>query len=239
MADRFFYPDLPPGGRVTLEGDEAHHLVRVRRLGPGDQVELFDGRGGALAARVGQIGRGTVELTLVGEPLPDRAAPCELTLATAAPKGDRFDWLVEKATELGVTRLVWLRTERSVVDPRSAKLDRLRRAIVEAAKQCGRNRLMRLDGPVPWADLLRDPTAPVRLFAHPGGLPASAWPRAGTDRPAILAVGPEGGFSDREVEAARGAGWQAVDLGRTILRVETAAVVGSALILAGSEGERA
>src|SRR4051812_23439804 len=142
MADRFYCPDPPVEGFLTLSGDEARHLIRVRRLGPGDVVEVFDGRGTALRAEVAGVGRDRVELAVRGGPLPDRVAPCLLTLATAVPKADRFDWLVEKATELGVARLVPLRTERSVVDPRATKLDRLRRAIIEAAKQCGRNRLM-------------------------------------------------------------------------------------------------
>src|SRR5262245_18650731 len=100
MAERFFCPDPPSGGRLTLAEEESRHLSRVLRLGPGDVVEVFDGQGFATLARVVAAGRDRVELVAVGEPLPDRALPFRLTLATAVPKGERFDWLVEKATEL-------------------------------------------------------------------------------------------------------------------------------------------
>jgi 16S rRNA (uracil1498-N3)-methyltransferase len=237
VAERFFCPNPPRDGRIRLEGDESHHLSRVRRLGPGDVVEVFDGDGFATRAEVSEAGKGWVELVAVGRPLPDREAACPLTLATAVPKGERFDWLVEKATELGVDRLVPIVTERSVVDPRGAKLDRLRRLIVEASKQCGRNRLMTLDRPLPWTVWLAEGSAAIpRLIAHPGGVSLPSWPRARQGQRAALAVGPEGGFTEAEVEAARSAGWHVVSLGPTLLRIETAGLAGSAAILANCEG---
>lgn len=236
MADRFYCPDPPVGGRFTIEGDEARHLVRVRRLGLGDRVELFDGRGAASTAEVTSVGRDRVELIVVGEPLADRVLPCRLTLATAVPKGERFDWLVEKATELGVARLLPIVTERSVVDPRAAKLERLRRHVIEAAKQCGRNRLMELDRPIPWATLVAAGEGDVRLLAHPGGLVRGSWPLGRQAQSVILAVGPEGGFTDAEVNEARDRGWSIVGLGPTILRIETAGLVGCSSIFAQYEG---
>jgi 16S rRNA (uracil1498-N3)-methyltransferase len=237
VAERFFCPNPPRDGRIRLEGDESRHLSRVRRLGPGDVVEVFDGNGFATRARVTEAGKDWVELVAVGDPLPDRETACHLTLATAVPKGERFDWLVEKATELGVDRVVPIVTERSVVDPRGSKLDRLRRAIVEASKQCGRNRLMTLDRPLPWALWLAEcSTATPRLIAHPGGVSPTDWPRARQSRRAALAIGPEGGFTEAEVEAARTAGWQVISLGATLLRIETAGLAGCAAILANCEG---
>jgi 16S rRNA (uracil1498-N3)-methyltransferase len=236
MADRFYCPDPQTGGRFTLEGDEARHLARVRRLGVGDEVEVFDGRGFASLAIVTLLGRERVELTAVGQPLGDRFAPCRLSLATAVPKGERFDWLVEKATELGVARLLPIQTERSVVDPRPAKIDRLRRVIVEASKQCGRSRFMELERPSPWTSVAESADDGVRLLAQPGGLPPSGWPRAPRGAAVTLAVGPEGGFTDAEVESARSSGWTIVGLGATILRIETAGLAGCAAILALCEG---
>jgi 16S rRNA (uracil1498-N3)-methyltransferase len=231
VADRFFCPDPPVGGRLAIGGDEARHLARVRRVGVGEVVEVFDGRGFATRAEVVAVGRDRVELVPVGEPLPDRAAPLHLTLATAVPKGERFDWLVEKATELGVARLVPIVTDRSVVDPRAAKLDRLRRVIVEASKQCGRNRLMELAPPSPWAAVASDRVAPVRLLAHPAGPPPPDWPPVVPGVSATLAVGPEGGFTGEEVEAALAGGWLTVGLGATLLRIETAGLAGCATVL--------
>jgi len=233
VTERFFCPTPPKDGRIRLEGDESRHLSRVRRLGPGAVVEIFDGGGFATSAEVTDQGKDWVDLKVVGDPLPDRVTPCRVTLATAVPKGERFDWLVEKATELGVDRVVPIVTERSVVDPRATKLDRLRRSIVEASKQCGRNRLMVLERPLPWSVWLTEPAAAaLRLVAHPGGLPPSSWPQARRGGEAALAIGPEGGFTDLEVEAARAAGWQLASLGATLLRVETAGLVGCAAILA-------
>lgn len=235
MADRVYFPALIREGQATLSGDEAHHLVRVRRLGVGDEVELFNGRGLAYRGHVESVERDRVRIEVVGEPLPDRAARCRLTLATAVPKGERFDWLVEKATELGVAQLVPLLTEHSVVAPRQAKLDRLRRRIIEAAKQCGRNWLMELAEPVAWSEYQAAEQASERWLAHPGqpGSPVPGRPAMGEGQAVTLAIGPEGGFSEVEAAAAFQAGWRPISLGPTILRVETAALAGAAAILLG------
>ena len=232
MADRFFCSERPVGGLLTIAGDEAHHLTRVRRVGVGEVVIVFDGRGGGWRAQVHEIARDRVTLGVVEPVAPGPTLPCELTLATAMPKGDRAEWLVEKATELGVARLVPLLTARTIVDPRAGKLDRLRRRVVEATKQCGRDRLMEIGEPVQWADFARYALPSVGLVAHPGGVSALNWPRAGADRPITLAIGPEGGFTDEEIEMSRSADWRPVSLGPTLLRIETAGLAGAALVLA-------
>lgn len=236
MADRVYCPDPPVGGRFTIRGDEARHLTRVRRVGEGDDVEVFDGHGFATRARVAAVERERVELIPHGQPLPDRMPPCRLVLATAVPKGERFDWLVEKATELGVSELIPLVTERSVVDPRDTKLDRLRRVIVEAAKQCGRSRLMELTPPTRWTEVLASRSETVRLVAHPGGALVPEWPLISAAESVILAVGPEGGFSDEEALSALAAGWRTINLGKTLLRIETAGIAGCSAILTLCEG---
>ena len=161
MSQRFYCPDPPRDGRYRLPADEARHLARVCRHVPGDRVEIFDGKGFATTALIVEIGKDSAVLVAQGLPIHELTSPCSLTLATAIPKGDRFDWLVEKATELGITRLIPLVTEHSVVDPRDSKLERLRRTIIEASKQSRRNRLMVLDSPLGWVDLVRS--------ARPGG----------------------------------------------------------------------
>jgi 16S rRNA (uracil1498-N3)-methyltransferase len=235
VLERFYCPDPLVDGLAILEGDEARHLIRVRRVAVGELVELFDGRGTAYRARVESLGRDRAVLTIEEPAEADRTPRFSLTLATAVPKGERFDWLVEKATELGVARLIPLVTERSVVDPRSAKLDRLRRLIVEASKQCRRNRLMDLEPPKAWNALVVSATETSRLIAHPGGpgmVSAGLLPGSGS---AILAIGPEGGFAEGEVARAVEAGWRPVGLGSTILRIETAALAGCSTILALTE----
>jgi len=140
------------------------------------------------------------------------------------PKGDRQKWLVEKTTELGVTRIIPLVTERGVAQPVEAALQRLRRGVIEASKQCGRNRLMEIGEPRSAAELFAEnAVAETRLIAHFGGRPMNA-----THFPfnidLIAAIGPEGGFTEAEVAAATAAGWRSVSLGSRILRVETAAI---------------
>lgn len=238
VADRFYCPDPPVDGLATLEGDEARHLARVRRVAVGECVELFDGKGGAIRAEVATLGRDRVGLRVLG-PAPESPRPaCSLTLASAVPKGDRFDWMVEKATELGVGRLVPLVTARSVVDPRGSKIDRLRRAVVEAAKQCRRNELMEIAPPSPWATLVRDDSTPHRWIADPSGAPIAAIPAPPPGSSAILAIGPEGGFAPEEVAEAIALGWTPVRLAAPILRVETAALAGAAIFLALVEAGR-
>jgi 16S rRNA (uracil1498-N3)-methyltransferase len=192
---------------------------------------VFDGKGFAVRARVTDARDDRIELEPVGDALPDRAPSCRLTLATAVPKGERFDWLVEKATELGVARLVPIVTERSVVEPRLTKLGRLHRLIVEASKQCGRNTLMQLDPPVRWTNWAATEKSGLRLLAHPGSAPLAASGKPGRSDGVTLAIGPEGGFTEREIDAARAAGWRLVGLGPTLLRVETAALAGAATLV--------
>lgn len=230
MSQRFYCQEPPTGGRYRLEADESKHLVRVSRHGVGDLVEVFDGRGFATAARVVEAGKAAV-LEAEGPPLPDRSAEVAVEIGAAVPKGDRFDWLVEKAVELGVTRVVPLATARSVVDPRGSKLDRLRRAIVEASKQSGRSRLMELGAPEGLSEFLGRLDG-IRLLADPTGAAPHAWPTIRAGDSVRLVIGPEGGLTDDETALARDLGWAAVRLASPILRVETAAVAGAAAILA-------
>ena len=240
MAERFYCGDAQceASQSLVLVGDEAHHLARVRRIGVGAIVELFDGRGFATRAAVVSIARNEVVLRPEGLPLLDRLPPFRLILATAVPKGDRLDWLVEKATELGVDRFVPILNERSVVSPGLAKLARLRRNVIEASKQCGRNRLMTIDEPLPWPELLRSFGAiEPRLVAHPGGVPFGLWPRPRAGSEAIIALGPEGGFTSGEINAAKDAGWGLAGLGATVLRMETAGLSAAVRLLALGECE--
>lgn len=231
MDDRFYCPDLIPSGAAELIGDEARHLSKVLRKGPGDLVELFDGQGRAFRARVDRVGRDRVSLEVIPEPLPDRVPARPVTLAFAPPKGERLDWLVEKATEVGVARLVPILCARSVVEPGAAKLDRLRRRVIESCKQCGRNRVPELGPIIPWGEYAKIEHAPRRRACDPSGDPDPSFGDSKEGAVAV-AIGPEGGFTAEELDVARGAGWGIASLGPTILRVETAALVALARALA-------
>jgi len=224
MSDRFFVSPPIAGDRAVLAGDEARHLAAVMRVQIGDEVVLFDGSGVEFTARVTATRKQAVELAIFERREISRELPFSLTLAVALPKGERQKWLVEKATELGVTRLTPLVTERGVAQPVESALDRLRRSVIEASKQCGRNRLLEIAPPAIAAELFA--TAPQsigRLIADPTGQ-SLAQVEIQTNNDICAAIGPEGGFSPAELAAATTLGWRPVSLGSRILRVETAAV---------------
>ncbi|QDT71075.1 RsmE family RNA methyltransferase [Lacipirellula limnantheis] len=232
------YSESPiDGDLATLDGSEAHHLLHVLRAAPGMSVTLFDGSGREFDAEVTACKRSTVELAITERREVDRELPHPLVLGIALPKGDRQRWIVEKSVELGVSRLVPLITERS----EKQGGDKLVRYVVEASKQCGRNRLMEIVEPMRWSDWLdadirsvggvfaadfahhAEPLRFRRWVAHPTGHRPTAAALA-EQRPTLVAIGPEGGLSDAEVEAAVAAGWDVVGLGERILRIETAAL---------------
>jgi 16S rRNA (uracil1498-N3)-methyltransferase len=222
MSQRYFSHLPIAGDRALLADSEAHHLIHVMRAAPGDRIVLFDGSGCEFDASVARIGRREVEFEILARRAVDREAHTPLTLAVALPKGDRARWLVEKGVELGVARIIPLVTQRSTSgkEKGSEKLDRF---VVEASKQCGRNRLMKIASPVKFVDLVRDtPADVVRLLAHRTGGDSFAIDKPVS--PVLAAVGPEGGFSDAEVQAALAAGWHCVSLSPRILRIETAAL---------------
>lgn len=211
---------------------EAHHLTHVLRHQPNDIVELFSGNGLVANCRIAAIRKRDVELEIRAVRHDPPPHTC-LTLATAAPKGDRFDWLIEKATELGVTRMIPLTTARSVVDPRASKLDKLRQTVITACKQSGRNHLMDISCVTSWNDFRKQIVPQNRvLIAHPQGERLYRVSETASEpRPLFVAIGPEGGFSEDEVQLAVSSGAQAIHLGPNILRIETAAIAIAAKLL--------
>jgi 16S rRNA (uracil1498-N3)-methyltransferase len=175
MADRYFVEMPIAGPQACLHGGEAHHLAHVMRARPGDMVTLFDGSGVEFSARIESVGRAEIELAILTRDEIDRELPWNIVLGVALPKGDRGRWLVEKVTELGVARLVPLVSGRAGEHQSAAGLAKLRRAVIEASKQCGRNRLMDVDIPRRFDEWL-EAVSPrhVRLIAQPGATPI-AW----------------------------------------------------------------
>ncbi|HYD36037.1 MAG TPA: 16S rRNA (uracil(1498)-N(3))-methyltransferase, partial [Allosphingosinicella sp.] len=220
---------LGQGMALTLDGAPAHYLANVLRLGPGDRVKLFDDRTGEWLAEISEAGRKRVTLDL-GERLRGREAVPDLWLLFAPIKRGRIDWLVEKATELGVARLVPVITRRTVVD--RLNLERLRAHIVEAAEQCERTALAAIDEPRRLDALLADWPGERHLYFadEAGGEPLYAAPG-----PAAILVGPEGGFADEERTAIRALPQaRPVGLGPRILRADTAALAAVTLWMAAA-----
>lgn len=237
-----FYCDVPlaAGARIALPDALGHHAVRVLRLRAGEAITLFNGLGGEFPAVLEIDGKaGYAQL---GEFNPREAElGGRITLAQGLPSGDKMDWVVEKAVELGAARVCPIAAQRSVLQLSGARLEKRvahwQRIAQSAAEQCGRNRLMAVDAPQALADWLAQPADGLRLLCHPeadqdlagllqGGSEASG---ASGAQALTLLVGPEGGWSDKELDAARQAGVQAVRFGPRVLRTETA---GLALISA-------
>lgn len=226
-APRLFVEErIVPGSPVVITGNQAHYLARVMRVGEGDTVILCDDVTGEWGTRVLSTGKHEVVLDPV-EKLREREEVPDFWLCAALLKKDRFDLLLEKATELGVSRIVPVLTSRCVAN--KLNMERARTIVTEAAEQCARTALPRIDEPVKLTRLLRD-WAPQRslYFADElGGAPAAS---TFGHAPAALLIGPEGGFEDAEREAIRAVSQgQAITLGPRILRGETAAIAGCAL----------
>jgi 16S rRNA (uracil1498-N3)-methyltransferase len=241
---RFYAPPTAfalEGQTVSLSADEARHARDVLRLQPGDAVYVFDGVGKEFRCAVRELDRDGAALDIVEEIEPARPeSPLNLTLGIALLKGEKFDLVVQKATELGASRVVPVTTSRADVrirhgDEAKRKVARWQRIALEAAKQCGRARLMEIDEPVGFTALIDRPAEEGELrliFAERNGLSlADVTQNSPAGSPKLFAlVGPEGGWADEEIELAREAGWQIVTLGGRTLRAETAAIAIVALL---------
>ena len=233
MTRVFVRPDAVDANRVRFDAAEAHHLRRVLRLRPGAVVEGTDGAGGLYTIRLvtldGDGGWGAIEARAE----PARESPCSITLAQAILKGDRMSWLVQKATELGVSRIVPMETERVVAraaDEGTARQARWARIAREAVKQCGRVIVPGIDPPRAFPEVLAEVAShDVAWVCWEGGGQTLVEAAAGTASRLLLLIGPEGGFTADEVAAAESVGARRVSLGPRILRAESAGLTAVAL----------
>jgi 16S rRNA (uracil1498-N3)-methyltransferase len=256
-AERFFIeqPPEPDADEVRLPPDESHHLRNVLRCSVGDEVTLFDGSGVDFVGRIAAFRRGSALIEIERRERSELEPVVAITLAAALVKQAAMDQLVDTCTQLGMSRLVPMTTERTVVKPRPGKPDRWRRIAIKACKQCGRSVVPVFEKAVPFGGVL--PTlagydvpmlgaahhigrvlesrghanarvsellrSSVEAFREPGTAAAS--------RPsAIFLIGPEGGFTDEEEQAAMAAGCRPVTLSSSILRAEVAAATAVALV---------
>jgi 16S rRNA (uracil1498-N3)-methyltransferase len=226
MAVRSVYlPDLSiQDNRIHISGDEHRHLL-VARVESNEVIEVFDGKGSAWTASVESLGKHETVARIVGSRRISRD-PLELVLALALIRTAAFELALEKVAEVGVTRIVPFIAERSNVVAGN-RHERWLRILIEAAKQSKQYYLPVLEPPVSFDQMISMPAASKILFAERDGGPLKSG-LAGS--PVLYLVGPEGGWTDRELSAARGSGFHEVSLGASILKAETAAIVGAALI---------
>ena len=222
------------GKRVVVEGSAVNHITRVLRLRSGDALTVFDGSGGEFGARIEEFRKDAVVVAVEEHRPLDRESPLTLTLAQGISRGERMDWIIQKATELGASKIVPLFTKRSMVrlDERQAerKIQHWRAIAVAACEQCGRNKVPELVTPIDFFDVLpADSSGATRLLLSPTG-DLRIEDLQDTAKAITVLIGPEGGLEDVEQEAALAAGFKAVRLGPRVLRTETAAIAALTII---------
>ncbi len=225
MTRRYFVPDLPHnGGAVGLPSTEAQHATRVMRVQVGDSITLFDGKGNEARAIIHQLTRN--ECLCAAEPSApvDREPNRAIHLGIALPKPDRARELIERLTELGVKSVTPLTAERTQRPPRDSLLEKLRRGVVEACKQSGRNELLQIMGSQPAKDFFASRDEGMRLIAHVSNQ-STELDKKMESSTVVAAIGPEGGWTDNEIRSAIDHGFQPINLGKRIYRIETAATV--------------
>ena len=231
---------LPPSqwepGPPMLTGDEARHCTRVLRLEPGDEIEIFDGKGRMARAKLQQLAGQTISLTLNAPPTVE-PAPFPILLGAAIPKGQTIEDIIRQATEIGATRIVPLLTERCVVkvDDPAKRQEKWQRVAVEACKQCGRNWVPIVDAPVRLAAFLTAKTDGSELRCVAALSQAAArlahwFPEGKAPASVSVLTGPEGDFSPRELETLIESGYRPLWLGPHILRADTAAAYAMSII---------
>jgi len=270
MPHFYVPPENISGKNFRITGEDARHIISVLRYGAGDGIKLFDGKGNTLAGVIDSISKDGISGTVISSCIDEKTV-VNLHLYQAVPKGEKFDWLVEKAAELGVAAVTPVISERSIMRELSdAKVERWRRLSKAASKQCGRADLMEINDPLSFDELLSRPLSglniipweaensrtvrevcaellyaaaisPLNGLADPncllknepvGSVAAVGGIETRTARKNInIFIGPEGGFSLKEIDLARCRGLHPVTLGTRILRSETAGLMSVILIL--------
>jgi 16S rRNA (uracil1498-N3)-methyltransferase len=262
MADhrRFFVdPSRIGAEEAVLEGAVARQIARVLRLKVGDAIALLDGLGNAYAAEITAVSASAVKARILGRASNVNEPKLRLTLASCLPKSDRMELIVQKCTELGISEIALVQSERTVARPdedrQGRRLVRLRRIATEAAEQCGRSRAPDIRGTLGFAELVamvpgfdlaivaweeEDGLSLREALRGVSGFPLRSNPetpgKTGVES-ALLVIGPEGGLTEREVESLESAGAVSVSLGPRLLRTDTAAIAACAAVMYELEGE--
>ncbi len=238
MVRLYVTPEKLQGARATIDDAAHRHLIKVLRLAPGAALQVFDGTGTVIEARIEAVGKASVEISL-GERFQVPGPACAITLLQSLPRGERMDFIVQKTTELGVARIVPVLSEYGMVNPPANRSQRWRTIAEEAARQCGRADVPEILDCLALAPALAKVASTegdrFMLWEGERTRPFRA-ALAGGPKRAVLLVGPEGGFSHAEVGVAVEAGFLPVSIGPRILRAETAAMVAVALAQAAAGG---
>ena len=229
-----FYLDAPlrAGGVCTLSDDAAHHAVHVLRLREGDEVTLFNGRGGEFAARIASMQRLRISIDLLQHRAMERESPLRITLVQGVSAGERMDSTVRKAVELGVAEVQPVLAARSVARPKGDRAENRRshwqKIVIAACEQCGRNRVPEVQ-PLVSLDDYQPASGTTKILLSPASeLPLSKLSTA--DNRIVLAAGPEAGFTEEEEARLVQAGFVPASLGPRVLRTETAAMAALAAL---------
>ncbi|MGC5699508.1 16S rRNA (uracil(1498)-N(3))-methyltransferase [Pseudomonas sp. NFXW11] len=226
-----FFIDAPLGlGEHQLPEAQAHYIGRVLRMAEGDALQLFDGSGMEYRGNLVEVGKKQVRVRLDESFAGQQESPLQIHLGQGLSRGERMDWAIQKATELGVSEITPIFSERCEVRLKDERADKRllhwRQVAISACEQCGRSRVPLIHPPLLLADWIKQTQANLKLVLHP-----VAEPLESHAKPSTLAflIGPEGGLGDAEVEQAHGAGFLPARLGPRVLRTETAPVVALAV----------
>ena len=244
MTRRYYVPELMScDGVVSLPDDEAMHAVRVMRVGVGDPLELFDGKGNQATGEVSQASKRHCVCRIDVPVAVDREPSRRLTFAIAIPKPDRAKEMVERLTELGVDQIQPIVFERTQRGPTDSLIGKLERVVIEACKQSGRNQLMPILPTMTFRNWITQHREQLSFVNTAGATPIHAWVAMPGGKPMrveresarttdyLAVIGPEGGLTETELQDCLDGSIEAIDLGKRILRIETAACVVAARIL--------
>lgn len=235
---RFYIPFTPTWPEVWIDGKEAHHILHVKRIKPGYTIILFDGKGTEYQARVTQTSNNRLKAVIEEAKPISREAHVDIIVAFSVPKGKYVNLLVQKCTELGVKRLIPIHCERSIVDIRSKfieKKEKWNKIVIEASKQCKRNLITVIEDVMSFLELMKhvyayDLPLIACLAPHSRNLKGvlNRYPAA---KKILCIIGPEGGFTQKEITLAEEAGCIPIRLGDSTFKIETAAIAMSSMIL--------
>lgn len=236
--DRFYIPNAPTTNEIWLDGREARHILHVKRAKLGDKITLFDGEGFEYLTRITELFHDKLKVCIEQSKAIDREAPIDITIAFSIPKGKLVTFLIQKCAELGVKTLVPIHCERSIVDIRDrseTKIEKWDKIVIEASKQCKRNSITKIENVMPLDSLIKTAgNYDLSLIActeiHTKTLKSvlNEYPSL---KKIICLIGPEGGFTYHEIEIAKESGFVPIGIGLSTLRIETAAIAISSMLL--------